>query len=103
MSKLPKQIHYMSQTYTIRKGDVIRNEKGNKCMGNIMNKTNEIRLRHSLKGDVLRGTLLHEIIHLIFGLYSDADEHTIEHVTNGILEVLRRNKGLAEYLMEEHD
>lgn len=56
--------------------------------------------------DSARDTLLHEIMHSVYGLShgnlsSKEEERAIRSLSTGLLDTLRRNPDLAQFLLEE--
>jgi predicted Zn-dependent protease with MMP-like domain len=54
--------------------------------------------------DQVRDTLLHEVIHIVFGLLDrDADDALVRPLATVLLEALRANPQLVEFLLERED
>lgn len=89
--QVPAQLNIGGIAYRVLLVDEV-SEETPAARGMILYEKQEIRIKKGLGPQVISATLLHEILHGIFELYSlDEDEPLIERISNGLYQVLHDN------------
>jgi hypothetical protein len=74
------------------------------CIGSAVHTKPVITLGEDIGHDVKVHTLLHEVIHAVLAVYDlrdrEADEHFVDVIATGLLDLLRRNPTLVQCLTE---
>jgi len=103
-----REVDVCGQKYVINKVDKISDESqedGHEILGDTFFKRGEIQIRSDLSPYIERQTLLHELLHAVLfcaGCYDIYDsENDIQAMATQLLYILRKNKGLVEYLTQE--
>lgn len=105
--EIPNEIKILGEKWMISSVDSIEaipNEDGSEFLGETRCKANIIKIRNDLSPYRERQTLLHEILHAmlyVLGRYEIWDsEDDIQAMATGLLNLLRDNKELVEFLMK---
>ncbi len=105
MRKPPRKIKVQSHDYTI---EVVKDlEVGPDAWGACHRKFLRIQLDKELAPSLMKDVLFHELGHgvyyssgLTFLVPEKHEEHIVQHMTAGLLQVLRDNPKLREYLFD---
>lgn len=98
--KLPKTFRCSCQTFTIQKGKVGKDGVSGKYMGRVLYKKNQIRLNRKLKGDPLKFTLMHELVHIMMRSF-DLPEGAIDTFALALIDVIQDNDWFPKYFKED--
>jgi len=99
---LPAKFRYMSQTYNIV-NEELPSKKNSVRMGEVRWSSNEVGISTIITNGTNKDTLLHEIFHIIFGMYFSGGETEmiVDTATRGMLHVMRENPDIIKYLQKE--
>jgi hypothetical protein len=112
MAKLPKSVRVGPATYSISRteGDFLAacHQAQTNLLGWTNHTANRIVLRPDQGASSFRDTLLHECLHAVtdtIGLHdeigADEDEKLVRRLTPAVLDFIRDNPKLIEYLVED--
>lgn len=103
---LPKSVRVMGIPYTIEKQDRITVD-GQNADGCITYNVATIQIVDGMPIEVERAVVVHEIMHAVFKGQGQNDyqhdEALLEAVAHGVVQVLRDNPGLAEYIVGKQE
>jgi hypothetical protein len=98
----PDTVDIMGLTFTVE--DRPRDEIEQQAMGAALLRRQVIALSTEQHPQQVRDTLLHETVHMLLRLLDlegrKADERFVNTFTTGLLDTLRRNPALTEYLFQ---
>ena len=101
MAKIPKTLEILGHTVEVRL------VKTTQYQGECDYKNNEIRIANSYKASNQASTLLHEVLHMIFGktelfkiVPSTLEETVVSNLETGLFQIIRDNPKFVEYIME---
>lgn len=102
MSRPPKKIKFGPFEYTILP---IANLDGGSNFGKYVTTTKQVMFDPTYSEQVSRETIMHELLHLIlddvFVVPDELEEILVSTLSPRIMELLKRNPKLTEYLLEK--
>ncbi len=106
MSDLPSRIEIGPFTYKIKERKHVVNDRGEPLDGKLSFQNHVIHIRKSLTPQAKRETLIHEILHGIWGITVSAlsditptEEHIVYLMSPLILTVLQKNPDVAKFIL----